>query len=65
MALELAEEAKQGNEAIQNAIQQLNVINQSVASSSLLANQLNERPKEIASSKLAEDLQEVVHKYKI
>jgi len=48
-ALESAEEAKQGNEAIQNAIQQMNVINQSVASSSLLANQLNERSKEIES----------------
>lgn len=46
-ALESAEEAKQGNEAIQSAIQQMNVINQSVASSTLLANQLNERSKEI------------------
>lgn len=46
-SLESASEAKQGNEAIQSAIQQMNVINQSVASSTLLANQLNDRSKEI------------------
>ena len=46
-SLESASEAKQGNEAIQNAIEQMNVINQSVTSSTLLANQLNERSKEI------------------
>ncbi|MGG1659740.1 methyl-accepting chemotaxis protein [Brevibacillus sp. NRS-1366] len=46
-SLESASEAKQGNEAIQSAIQQMNVINQSVAASTLLAHQLNQRSKEI------------------
>lgn len=46
-ALDSAGEAKHGNEAILSAIQQMNVINQSVASSGKLANQLNERSKEI------------------
>lgn len=46
-SLESASEAKQGDEAIQNAIRQMNVINESVASSTLLASQLNKRSKEI------------------